>query len=261
MEQVTEGVWNRRTLKAPHRAADKRERIRRMFSAIADRYDLLNHLLSLNRDRVWRKESVIEAGPEPGGRILDLCCGTGDLALEFSRSLGGKGDIYGVDFTLEMLALARNKSGQGEGGQRNARCNLFNIKWICADAEKLPFSREEFDRVSCAFGIRNLQDIRGGLREMHRVLKGGGKVVLVEFALPDNRIISKLYECYFRLVLPWIGGMIAKDHNGAYQYLPSSVKTFYDAGQIKTLLEQANFRSVQIKRLCLGAVLILSARK
>ena len=261
MNQETNSSWRRDDLKDPHRAGDKRRRVRAMFSGIAGSYDLLNHLLSLNLDRRWRRRAVQLARVGPGQSVLDLCCGTGDLALEFARSHPDLAEIIGVDFAPPMLEIAAQKSEKLSRRQRHDRCNNIVFKWLCQDVEHLDLGADRFDCVSCAFGVRNLQDLPTGLKNIFHLLKPGGRVVILEFALPRNRLLGWGYACYFRLVLPVIGSIIAADRNGAYHYLPASVATFDAAVQIDSLLRKFGFTDIRIERLSAGAVLAFVALK
>jgi demethylmenaquinone methyltransferase/2-methoxy-6-polyprenyl-1,4-benzoquinol methylase len=259
MKQLTK-TWNRNNLKDPHRLPDKQRRVRTMFSEIAGTYDLLNHLLSLNMDRRWRRRAVELAQVAQGQSVLDLCCGTGELAMEFAKNQPHLHEIIGVDFSQAMLAQAAKKT-QNSNDNGTDRYNHSNIRWLCADAQKVPLPNERFDCVGCAFGIRNLADLPVGLEEIHRLLKPKGKMVILEFALPNNRLFRWAYMCYFRLVLPLIGGIISKDKHGAYQYLPDSVRSFKTAQQLDNLICQAGFTLVRSERLCVGAVLAVVAEK
>lgn len=272
MNQET-ATWDRTNLKDPHKLPDKRRLVRVMFSAIARRYDLLNHILSLNMDRSWRRRAVELAQPKPDQAVLDLCCGTGDLALQFARTEPRLSKIVGVDFSEEMLEIARNKQQKKQLSKQSVkhsekqlkdqayRHNPPIIKWLCADAESVPLPGEQFDYVTCAFGIRNLQNLPTALREMFRLLKPHGRLVILEFAMPRNRLLSALYECYFRLVLPCLGSIISNDEYGAYRYLPHSVINFPNSQKLEQLIRQASFSTVRIECLCRGVVLAIVADK
>ncbi|MBN1764984.1 MAG: bifunctional demethylmenaquinone methyltransferase/2-methoxy-6-polyprenyl-1,4-benzoquinol methylase UbiE [Sedimentisphaerales bacterium] len=260
MNQVIAKSWNRLELKNPHQSPAKSEKLKAMFSAIAPHYDLLNHILSLNMDRHWRRRAVERAQVGPGQKILDLCCGSGDLTLEFAQSLNGTGSIVGVDFVENMLSIAQNKT-QIETQKDSDRYKAIYFKWICADAESVPLPGGEFDRVGCAFGLRNLKDLSAGMDEMYRLLKPGGKAIILEFSMPQNRIISWIYACYFRVLLPLMAHFLVRDPFHAYQYLPDSVKSFKSQGDLVTLLQQTGFSAVRTETLCFGAVLLMVAEK
>jgi len=261
MNQARNKVWTRTTLKAPHDLEDKRGRIQEMFSAIAGTYDLLNHLLSLNLDRRWRRKAAKLAPMQPGQKVLDLCCGTGDLAITFAELYPELTIIVGVDFAEAMLGIANNKMRTGRAKEYFGRCNFPYIKWLCSDAECLPFADEQFDCVSCAFGIRNLQNLLCGLQESYRVLKSGGHLVILEFAMPNHRLFEWLYAGYFRLVLPLIGSIIAKDAQGAYHYLPESVRSFSSAAELTETIRKTGFEAVHVERISGGIVAAYVARK
>ncbi|HVW03332.1 MAG TPA: ubiquinone/menaquinone biosynthesis methyltransferase, partial [Planctomycetaceae bacterium] len=197
---------------------DKSEqRIRSMFGEISGRYDFLNHFLSGGVDYYWRWRTVRRARLEPGIPVLDVCTGTGDLALAFWRRGKGRVPVVGADFTHEMLQLARRKVPH-----RTAKANA-PLEFLEADAQHLPFGDRQFQVVSVAFGLRNVTDTRQGLREMTRVCRPGGRVMVLEFSLPENRLIRGVYRWYFRNILPRVGQLLARNSHAAYEYLPQSV--------------------------------------
>lgn len=252
--------WDRNSLRNPHRLGDKSQRVREMFDSIAGSYDLLNHVLSLNLDRRWRRRAVQLCAVRPGETVLDVCCGTGDLAWAFVQAEPALKEVVGVDFAPAMLARAAAKGPQ-EGASDSDGRNGFSIRWLCDDAESLCLADESFDCGACAFGIRNLQSPAAALRELFRVLRPGGRAVVLEFALPINRWLRWGYMCYFGLVLPALGRVVSRDHTGAYHYLPASVRTFDSAEQIGGLLRDAGFVQVRIEKLTGGVVLAWLARK
>ena len=272
MNQPDDQYWTGRELKNPHGAADKARRVRVMFDGIAGVYDLLNHVLSFGLDVHWRRRGVRLAQVGPGQRVLDLCCGTGDMALEFVKAEPGLTEVVGLDFSEEMLRVARRKyrslvlkrGGCGSrcrGGAHGNRCNDMQIKWLCGDAQQIGFGEGSFDRVSCVFGVRNLQDAAGGLREMHRVLKPGGRAVILEFAMPKNAVVGWLFQGYFRMLLPLIGGMMAGVDSRAYQYLPASVMSSAPTEQLAKFARDAGFETIYIERLTFGIVVAVVAEK
>jgi len=232
-----------------------------MFSAIAGRYDLLNHLLCLNLDRRWRRQAVKLSQVQPGQKVLDLCCGTGDLAFTFAEICPEFKVVAGIDFSESMLRMAQKKSSAGSLRDNHDRCNALNIRWLCSDAECLPFANHQFDCVSCAFGIRNLQHLLAGLEESFRVLKSGGRLVILEFTMPKHRLRAWMYDVYFRLVIPLIGSIISTDTKGAYHYLPASVRSFRTTAELIETLESAGFEAVQVAKLSGGIVAAYTARK
>ncbi|MCS7016432.1 MAG: bifunctional demethylmenaquinone methyltransferase/2-methoxy-6-polyprenyl-1,4-benzoquinol methylase UbiE [Gemmatales bacterium] len=213
---------------------DKSEtRIRRMFGTIAPTYDLLNHLLSCQVDRYWRWQTTRLVPPQNDGPILDVCTGTGDLALAYWKAGRKQVPVIGADFASEMLALARRKAAR-----RRAR----NVVFVQADAQALPFRDNQFQIVSVAFGLRNITDYRRGLAEMVRVARPAGQVVILEFSRPSQSLWGKLYQWYFRRVLPCIGQLISGQ--SAYYYLPASVFEFPDGEALAEEMRCAGLQSV-----------------
>ncbi|HYR12585.1 MAG TPA: bifunctional demethylmenaquinone methyltransferase/2-methoxy-6-polyprenyl-1,4-benzoquinol methylase UbiE [Longimicrobium sp.] len=223
--------------------AEKAAHVRRMFSSIAPRYDLLNHVLSLNIDRLWRKRAVNRLGWEraPEGTYLDNCAGTLDLAVELAKRKAFRGRVVGSDFTYAML-----ENGVGAGKTRGAP-----IGPACADALALPFADEAFDGATVGFGVRNLADLDAGLREMARVLKPGARLVILEFTTPGWQPFRGLYFFYFLKVLPLVGRMVSK-HSSAYTYLPESVMSFPDGPELARRMEAAGFSGVKWETLSGG---------
>jgi demethylmenaquinone methyltransferase/2-methoxy-6-polyprenyl-1,4-benzoquinol methylase len=196
---------------------DKREaRIRRMFGEIAPGYDFLNHLLSLNADRYWRGRTTKLVPPKGDAPILDLCTGTGDLALAYHRSTGGRVPVVGSDFCHPMLVRAVHKSAGKP------------IRYVEADSQELPFPADTFQITSVAFGLRNVTDFRRGLAEMARVTRPGGRVAVLEFSKPRHFLFGRMYRWYFRSVLPRVGQWCSRSRDSAYEYLPASVLEFPD---------------------------------
>jgi demethylmenaquinone methyltransferase / 2-methoxy-6-polyprenyl-1,4-benzoquinol methylase len=212
--------------------------VREMFTSIAPRYDLLNHVLSMNVDRLWWKRTARIFSPvlrRPGAQVLDLCCGTGDMAFALHRRLitptnSAPARIFGVDFSHAMLVRAEQKSGNR------------NIRWIEADALHLPFASRQFQLVTSAFGFRNLANYDRGLAEIYRVLAPGGEVGILDFGEPKG-LIGRLYRVYFRRVLPAIGALIS-GVRGPYSYLPASVLRFPSSQEMLQRMRAAGFRDV-----------------
>ncbi len=198
-----------------------------MFDRIAPRYDLLNHLLSFGIDVRWRQRAVLALAPAPQERMLDLCCGTGDLGLALARR-GAR--VTGVDFSLPMLAL----------GLRKARRRSAPMAWCGADALMLPFRASTFDAACVAFGVRNLADPLAGLREMRRVLRPGGRLLVLEFSPPRRPLMKRAYRLYLSAALPALGCAVAGSAD-AYRYLGASILSFFEPGQFADLLRQAGF--------------------
>jgi demethylmenaquinone methyltransferase/2-methoxy-6-polyprenyl-1,4-benzoquinol methylase len=210
-----------------------------MFTAIAPRYDFLNHLLSLNIDRWWRRLAVRQLGWDrvPGGRYLDLCSGTMDLAAALGNRPGFTGTVIGADFVQPMLVRGRNKSPR--------------VIPLAADTLELPLPDQAFDGATVGFGVRNLADLDAGLREMARVLKPGARLVILEFTTPSWQPLRGLYFSYFRRILPAIGRFFSK-HTTAYTYLPESVLAFPDPAQLAGRMTAAGFGEVRYRRLTGG---------
>lgn len=226
--------------------------VRRMFGGIAPRYDLLNRLLSVGRDRYWRREAVAQAHLPPGGLALDVCTGTADVALELARQFPSARSIIGVDFCLPMLRL---------GAKKVARVGLTHrIRLHAGSAEALPFTADTFDATTVAFGIRNLIDPRRGLAELNRVLRPGGRGIVLEFAVPQGRLFARPYRFYFHRVLPWLGGLISGDR-AAYSYLPASVSAFPSPRDLARLMEEVGFHDVRFRPLTGGIVTLYVGRK
>lgn len=222
---------------------DKRgERVRAMFASIASRYDLLNHLLSLNIDKSWRSFTIRTLRPAAGQKILDVCTGTGDLALGFATAEPGA-SVIGLDFCPEMLEVARQKN-QKAGGP----VALFDD----GDATQLPVASDEYDIVTCAFGLRNVSDTQRGIDEMVRAAKPGGQVGILEFSKPRVGVLRWFYLAYFKYLLPRIGQSVSKNDHGAYEYLPASVLAFPDGPVMVELLESRGLTQVRAIPLTFG---------
>jgi len=213
---------------APPAEDKSNERVRRMFASIARRYDLLNHLLSLNIDRSWRRFATRAVPPEPGVPVLDCCTGTADLALAYDKAARGASPVVGVDFCREMLLVGHRKIEKAAAGDR--------VTLIEGDAQHLPAASDTFGVVSVAFGLRNVRDTVAGIDEMIRVARPGGKVAILEFSRPRGRILGPLYLGFFRKVLPRIGQAIAPNQDDAYHYLPRTVLDFPDGQDLLDLL-------------------------
>lgn len=224
---------------------EKAAHVRRMFSSIAPRYDLLNHLLSLNVDRLWRRRAVnrLRWERDPGGTYLDNCAGTLDLATELATRSGFTGRVVGSDFTYEMLL-------HGEGKVRD-----LPVSPVCADALALPYPDDSFSGATVGFGVRNLADLDAGLREMARVLKPGARLVILEFTTPAWQPFRGMYFFYFLRVLPLVGRMVSK-HGSAYSYLPESVLRFPEPKELGRRMEAAGFADVGWKTLTGGIAAI-----
>jgi demethylmenaquinone methyltransferase / 2-methoxy-6-polyprenyl-1,4-benzoquinol methylase len=224
----------------------KRAFVRGVFADIAPRYDLLNHLLSLNADRRWRRAAVdrLDWSAARAGNYLDLCAGTLDLAAELGNRPGFSGTVIGADFVPSMLARGRQKSAR--------------VRPVAADALELPFAGESFDGATVGFGVRNLMDLDAGLREVARVLKPGGRFVVLEFSTPRRQPLRALYLAYFQQFLPRVGRLVSK-HTNAYDWLPASVRAFPDPELLAEHLGHSGFAGVRWESLWGGVVCVHSA--
>lgn len=230
---------------------DKSEdRIQQMFGAIADRYDFLNHLLSLGIDRYWRRQTVRRAAPNGSGPILDLCTGTGDLAFAFLRRAGPATLVVGADFCHPMLVIAEKKRQRMQNDPAVVR--TAGPIFLEADAQQLPFADNSFQIVSVAFGLRNVTDTDRGLREIARVCRPQGRVAVLEFSTPAWQPWKAVYGWYFRHVLPRIGQALARNRHGAYNYLPASVGEFPSGEALAARMRAAGLHEVNYWPLTLG---------
>ena len=260
-------AWDDRLLANPHAVSDKRQRVRKMFAAIAPSYDLNNRLHSLWQDQRWRRKAVKLAQLKPTDIVVDVACGTGDLTLAMYEGIlwqrvqqkrklcsPDASQVVGIDFTFEMLPHARSKArdarfhghtGTIETTREFQEVRGDRIRFLNGDAQSLPLPDQSADVVSIAFGIRNVQDPALALREFFRVLRPGGRVIILEFSLPTNRLLRGLYNFYFRQVLPRTATLISGDRTGAYKYLPESVNTFIGREQMMAMMRDAGFSRVE----------------
>ncbi|MGI9078590.1 MAG: ubiquinone/menaquinone biosynthesis methyltransferase [Gemmatimonadaceae bacterium] len=223
----------------------KRAYVRQIFSEIAPRYDLLNHLLSFNVDRSWRRHAIAELGWErrPGATYLDVCAGTLDVGNELARTPGFRGHVVGADFAEPMVRAGRKKT-------RGAA-----LSPIIGDTQELPVAGNKLAGAIVAFGVRNLADLDAGLRELHRVLAYGARLVILEFSTPPSMLVRAVYHTYFHLLLPVIGRLVS-GHPTAYRYLPESVARFPTEHALAQRLELAGFSNVRWRRLSFGIAAI-----
>lgn len=221
---------------------EKAERVRAMFDQIAPRYDLLNHVLSLNIDKRWRARVTRELSAvmsKPGARALDLCCGTGDLTIALRRAFP-EADVVGLDFSRPMLVRADQKSSTDR-----------HVSLVQGDATLVPFPDAGFEAVTIAFGLRNLTSVEGGLAEIHRMLAPGGRAIILEFSRPVFPLLREAFGFYFHQILPRIGGIVSGSR-GAYTYLPKSVEDFPDQKSLVGMMESAGFADVRYRNLSGG---------
>ena len=242
-EQRTEIRPGATALPAPE---EKSQYVCAMFDAIAPRYDLLNSALSARLHHGWRRIAADAAQLKSGGTALDVCTGTGDLALELAQRAGPNGCIIGSDFSAPMLRLGEKKRQQR---------TIETMRFLLADTLSLPFDVNTFDAVTVAFGIRNVADVEAGIREMARVARPGGRIVILEFNAPRNPLFAALYRAYSFTVLPWIGGIIS-GRRAAYSYLPSSIAAFFTRQEISAMMERAGLTGVTFTDLTLGTVVV-----
>lgn len=222
-----------------------------MFDRISPHYDLLNHLLSLNIDKVWRRKTVSEASKQAPKRILDIATGTADLAILLAKK-NPQARIIGMDISEQMLAI---------GNQKVKKQRLENqIELQLGDAASLPFGNDTFDAVTCAFGARNFEDLGKGLSEISRVIKPGGKACILEFSLPERFPIKQVYPLYFNHLLPMIGRAISKDKS-AYSYLPHSVERFPNPSDFQRILSENGLESIRRTRFSFGIATLYVAGK
>lgn len=215
-----------------------------MFSSIAPRYDFLNRFLSFRRDRQWRRAAVAEMLPAAGGRHLDVATGTADVALEIFRQKGDPARVVGSDISPAMMRIGREKAARaGRAGK---------MSFVLAPAESLPFRDRAFDSAAIAFGIRNVADRAAGLAEMCRVVRPGGRVVVLEFSQPGSIVFGALYRFYFAQVLPRLGGLFSR--RSAYAYLPESVQAFPRPAVFAEMIRNAGCAEVRFRPLTLGIV-------
>ncbi len=223
----------------------KSKMIQNMFNDISERYDLINKLLSFNQDKRWRKKAIKIADIKESHTVLDLTTGTGELIKGVLNKVVPK-YIIGADFSVDMLNIAKNKINEED--------------FIAADAQSLPFRTESFDRILIAFGFRNIIDKDLALKELYRVLKKDGKLIILEFSQPRFKPLATIYNIYFNNVLPFIGGIIS-GNSKAYAYLPESVYKFYKKDELYKLIEKASFNNIKFSELNFGIVTITTAMK
>jgi demethylmenaquinone methyltransferase / 2-methoxy-6-polyprenyl-1,4-benzoquinol methylase len=221
-------------------------RIRGMFAAIAGTYDALNHLLSFNQDKGWRRVAVEAAATRPGDRVLDVCTGTGDLALELARAVGPGGRVVGTDFCEAMVRL----------GVPKVAAERAPVALGVADTLRLPFRDGAFRAVTVGFGIRNVADLGGGIREMARVTAPGGRVAILEFTQPANPLFRFVYYVYFLIVLPILGNLVTGGKRNAYGYLPRSVLKFPGRERLRRIAEECGLRDVHVVSRSFGIITV-----
>ena len=229
---------------------EEKQHIGQLFDRIAGTYDGLNHGLSLNIDRLWRRKTV--ALMQPAKHVLDVAIGTADLTIEMFRQHKAE-QVTGIDLSDQMMAIGQKKIS-------NLQSPISNVHFVHANAQAMPFDDASFDAVTCAFGCRNFSNLDEGLREMYRVLKPGGQVTILEFSYPSNRLVRACYDIYFTRVLPLIGRIVSRDKT-AYTYLNKSVKSFCWGEAFVQHLHDAGFSSEHFIPLTFGIATIYTAIK
>lgn len=224
----------------------KKEEVKKIFDSIAWRYDFLNHLLSFGMDIYWRRKALELSELTPDGILLDVACGTGDVAIEARKQ--GVRNIFGADFSFNMLKLFEKKS------------TWIKSRMLQMVAENIPLKDDSVTNIAVAFGVRNFYDIQAGFDSFYRILKNGGKATIIEFRLPSNPVFKSLYKFYFKKVLPGVGGIISGDQE-AYKYLPRSVEEFDEKINMTELLKNSGFKRIDIYPMTMGIVQIVIATK
>ena len=233
-------------------ASDKADHVKHVFDSVATRYDLMNDLMSFGIHRLWKLLTAEVSALRPGDRVLDVAAGTGDLCRLYSRKVGPSGQVVMTDINAAMLETGRDRLlNQGVGGQ---------VQFSLADAERLPFASNSFDLVSIGFGLRNVTDKDAALREMHRVLRPGGQLLVLEFSKPVFRPLAKLYDQYSFRVLPKLGRWVAGDSD-SYRYLAESIRMHPDQKTLLRQLEAAGFSHCRYHNLTGGIVALHRGRK
>ena len=236
--------WSAETLRNPHLQPDKAARIEAMFDAIAPVYERFNTLATFGLDARWRRRAVAAAAVRADDVVLDICCGTGDMIRTFAAARPAPRLILGLDFSAGMLARCRVAGLPTE------------VALLRGDALQLPLADESVDVISCAFGVRNFRDVALGFGQMFRVARPGGRVVVLEFALPDHALLRPAYGFYCDQVLPRLAALLSRDRTGAYRYLPRSIRTFAATDTMVRQLELAGFGGVELQRMNFGGVVL-----
>ena len=227
------------------RAEEKAGKVADVFHSVASKYDIMNDLMSMGVHRIWKRLTIESSGVRPGYKVLDIAGGTGDLTMQFSKRVGEQGQVILADINSSMLSVGRDRLlDQGYGS---------NIQFVQANAETLPFPDNYFNCVSIAFGLRNVTDKDKAIRSMLRVLKPGGRLLILEFSKPSNELLSKVYDKYSFTALPFMGKLITNDSE-SYKYLAESIRMHPDQETLKGMFEQAGFEQCDYQNLTGGIV-------
>lgn len=240
-----------------HAGKNKADYVKETFNLIADRYDLINTIMTLGMDKKWRSLTVQQVKAEPGANILDVCCGTGQLTFELAKAVGSNGKVVGLDFSEKMLAIARQRLTEQLVFQQQ---DWGNIKLIQGDALSVPFDSNSFDGVTIGWGLRNLTDLPGGIKEMMRVVKPGGIIVSLDMAKPYLFVYKQLYWLYFKKLVPLMGRLLAKNKN-AYSYLFESAKEFPSQQEVAAIFADCGLKETRYRNLTGGVVALVSGIK
>jgi len=261
-KQSNTNLWSVDTLRDPHAQPDKGLRVQRMFNDIAERYDLVNNLISFGQADRWRKKLVQMMADEQEcspARILDLCCGTGAM-LPIIQKKFTMAQLVAVDFAERMRCLATKKNNKSY--KNNEKKVKNNTNYLCADGMCLPLAGESIDAVSCVFGLRNYQSLTIGLDEIYRVLRKDGLLAVLDFQLPYGSMTAPLFRLYFEHILPILASTVSgKQKKAAYEYLPESVHHWYDINEVLNIMKNSGLTPVTVRSMCFGSVWAILAKK
>jgi len=232
---------------------EKSQYVLEQFERIASGYDSTNDVISFGMHRLWKKEAVDALNVKAGGKYLDVCCGTGDLALKIAKQAGQEGEVVGLDFSASMLTIAQQRS------LNLSRTDCAKVNWIKGDAQNMPFTDDTFDGAIVAFGLRNLSNLQTGVNEMSRVVKPGGKIINLDLGHPTAPIFTPLYFFFFQQIVPLLGKILQNDAK-AYTYLPVSLSTYPKPEGISVIFEKAGLKNIKYKSLAMGSIVLHEGR-